>query len=75
LPQLQPNNPINGLQAKHYKTNMPIDDYELSDDGSVNDDPEHKPMIGSEFRIAKKKNSKISTSKEHQLSYLATKEI
>jgi len=62
------------LQAKHHKTNVPMDDYELSDDGSVNDDPGHTT---NDWQCVQnnKKNSKSSTSKDHQLSYLATKQI
>ena len=29
------------LQVKHHKANMSMDDYELSHDGSANDDPEN----------------------------------
>jgi len=53
------------LQLKHHKTNVLVDDYGLSDDGSVNDDPGHTT---SDWQ-------KKKTSKEHQLSYRATKQI
>jgi len=64
------------LQVTHRKTNMPMDDYDLSDDGSVNDDPGHTTNDWQCVQNSKKKeNSKNSTIKEHQLSYLTTKQI